>query len=814
LIFASRYRILGLLGRGAMGEVYRADDLKLGQRVALKLLSKRHGNRSDSLDRFIAEVRLARTISHPNVCRVHDIGEAHGWHYLSMEYVDGETLESLLRRIGRFSAEKALDVARQLCAGLAAAHDRGVLHRDLKPSNIMIDGRGQVRILDLGLALQVGNVSHEIAGTLAYMAPEQLAGGAATERTDVYALGLVLYEIFTGERLFQARTFDERLRAADTSIPRTNAPAIDPAVDGTIRHCLERDPVDRPESALGVAAALPGGDALAAAFAAGRLPSPEMIASARNKGRLSLRIAWLLLLSILGGTVVEGCFVQRLTNVQPAFLPKPPEVLAEHAANILAAIGAGSAVDREFWFEPDLTSAAQRKPASGRSNDPFGAWFIYRQSPQYLVTQNSLHVISETDPPNDTPGAASVVLDPTGRLLRLSVNQDVVSRPMEQVPDWSALFAEAQLDWKAFSEIEPTIVPHDRWAWEGPSGPSAGRIRVAGATMGHRPVYFAVTRPEAPPAPRRTWFRRGRQPPFVEGMFLFFSIALFAAGSVLARRNLRLGHGDPRAAGKLAVFVVCGGVLYTTLRAHHVPDPFEEWIFLLIATGWSLVWAGFAWVTYMSLEPYMRRWWPLTLISWTRLLSGRVRDPLVGRDVLAGFLAGVVVVALLIARAEFARHTGFSVRPVDEVYSLEALTSVRHWLGALVFFTLDSLNTALGVVGSLLLVRLVVRNRWLSVAIWAIGIAVLNLREIPPSWLLVFPLAIGLVWSMVLLRLGLLSLTAMILFIELMTSMPIAISSAAWYVGSSLVTLFLLSAITLFGFTTALAGQSAFGEQN
>ena len=126
------------------------------------------------MQRFITEVRLARTIAHPNVCRVYDIGEADGWWYISMELVDGETLESLLRRIGRLPAEKALDIARQLCAGLAAAHDRGVLHRDLKPSNIMVDGRGRIRILDFGLAVPSGESTiGDIAGTPAYMAPEQ-----------------------------------------------------------------------------------------------------------------------------------------------------------------------------------------------------------------------------------------------------------------------------------------------------------------------------------------------------------------------------------------------------------------------------------------------------------------------------------------------------------------------------------------------------------------------------------------------------------------------------------------------------------------
>ena len=189
-IFASRYRIVSLLGRGAMGEVYRADDLRVGQPVALKLLT---GHGAERLARFAREVRLARDIAHPNVCRVFDIGSAEGWHYLSMEYVDSETLGSLLRRIGRLPGEKALDITRQLCAGLAAAHDQGVLHRDIKPSNIMVDGRGRIRIMDFGLAVSTGGAHvGDVAGTPGYMAPEQLAGGPATERTDLYALGLVL----------------------------------------------------------------------------------------------------------------------------------------------------------------------------------------------------------------------------------------------------------------------------------------------------------------------------------------------------------------------------------------------------------------------------------------------------------------------------------------------------------------------------------------------------------------------------------------------------------------------------------------------
>src|SRR5215510_11383084 len=209
-MLAERYRIVGLLGRGGMGEVYRAEDLKLGQSVALKFLPKDMTDRPDRLARFHQEVRLARQVSHPNVCRVHDIADIDGQHFLSMEYIDGEDLASLLRRIGRLPSDKALELARQLCAGLAAAHSGNVLHRDLKPANVLIDGRGRAHLVDFGLAnlTDERRDAPEVAGTPGYMAPEQLEGREATTRTDVYALGLVMYEMFTGKR---ALTVDRAL---------------------------------------------------------------------------------------------------------------------------------------------------------------------------------------------------------------------------------------------------------------------------------------------------------------------------------------------------------------------------------------------------------------------------------------------------------------------------------------------------------------------------------------------------------------------------------------------------------------------------
>jgi serine/threonine-protein kinase len=210
-IVAGRYRIVSQLGRGGMGVVYRAEDLTLGQTVALKFLNPAMATNPAWLVRFRNEVRLAREVTHPSVCRMYDIGEADGENFLTMEYVDGEDLSSLLRRIGRLPRDKAVDIARQVCIGLAAANGAGVLHRDLKPANIMLDGWGQVRITDFGLAALPGEIKGgEVrAGTPAYMAPEQIAGREVTAQSDLYALGLVLYEVFAGKPAFRARTSEE-----------------------------------------------------------------------------------------------------------------------------------------------------------------------------------------------------------------------------------------------------------------------------------------------------------------------------------------------------------------------------------------------------------------------------------------------------------------------------------------------------------------------------------------------------------------------------------------------------------------------------
>lgn len=272
-LVAGRYRIIAPLGRGGMGDVYRAHDTRLDHEVALKFLPETAANDARMIERLVAEVRIGRQVAHPNVCRLYDIADDRGSTFIAMEFVDGEDLASLLRRIGRLPADKAVMLARDLASGLSAAHDLGVVHRDLKPANVMIDGRGHAKITDFGLAvLRADSSAGEFAGTPAYMAPEQLDSRQATPRSDIYALGLVLYEMFTGRRLFDADTVTEIKRMHERAKPAMSSLIADlePAIESVILACLEESPDRRPASAHALLDRLPNSPATPAPSRASR----------------------------------------------------------------------------------------------------------------------------------------------------------------------------------------------------------------------------------------------------------------------------------------------------------------------------------------------------------------------------------------------------------------------------------------------------------------------------------------------------------------------------------------------------------------
>ena len=396
VLLANRYRIVALLGRGGMGEVYRAHDLTLGQEVALKFLPEAAARNPAALARFYNEVRIARQVSHPNVCRVYDLGEVDGQAYLSMEYVDGEDLGSLLRRIGRLPSDKAVEIARQLCAGLAAAHAKGVLHRDLKPANVMLNGRGQVVITDFGLAALADEIPGEEIrnGTPAYMAPEQLAGKEVTVQSDIYALGLVLYEVFTGKRAFEASTLADLVRLHSETTPASPSSLVkelDPAVESAILRCLDPEPSHRPPSALAVAARLPGGDPLAAALAAGETPSPQMVAASGGTAALSWKIAVPSLAAALIGLVAFVFLAATSSMIEKEQPSKPPEVLADKARELIQRLGYTAPPGDSayaFSYNLDFLNCGGKRPTSllpqwdeiARSR-PSPMQFWYRQSP-------------------------------------------------------------------------------------------------------------------------------------------------------------------------------------------------------------------------------------------------------------------------------------------------------------------------------------------------------------------------------------------------------------------------------------------------
>jgi serine/threonine-protein kinase len=646
-LLAQRYRVVSLLGHGGMGEVYRANDLLLGQTVALKFLPAQWTSHEATLARFRNEVRIARQVSHPNVCRVYDIGEAEGSTYLSMEYVDGEDLASLLRRIGRLPQDKALEIARQLCAGLAAAHDKGVVHRDLKPGNIMLDGQGRLRITDFGLAGVAGEVKDIRSGTRGYMAPEQQSGRDVTARSDIYALGVVLHEIFTGKR-----------PSADASHPD-----LAPEVDRVIRRCLAEDPAKRPASALQVAAALPGGDPLAAALAAGETPSPEMVAAAGESEGLHPAIAW----ACLAGVIVLVTAV-ILLNAQTMLyrrvpLEKPPEALAERARNILQSVGYSEPpVDTAMGFyegKEFLRYIAEHDKSKTRwDNLETGAFvFWYRGSPRPLAAHSLfsdagiLGSIWTIDPPLDVSGMTLLRLNPRGRLTQLIAVPPQVEKPAgaPSSPDWAVLFAAAGLDPSKWPPSQPIWAPpvnsDSRAAW---TGSLAERphvaMRIEAAASRGKPVYFELIGPWTRPERMQPYEPTAGERAFL-AIFIVLLISVLVASAMLARRNLRLGRGDRRGAFRLAAFAFVAFDVAVLFGAHHVPDLGEVGLFTQLLV-WGCGLSCFLWTLYIALEPYVRRRWPATLVSWSRLLAGGFRDPLVGRDVLAGCLVAAFGFAL------------------------------------------------------------------------------------------------------------------------------------------------------------------------
>jgi hypothetical protein len=827
-LLAGRFRIVAPLGRGGMGEVYRAEDLKLQQTVALKFLPDDLMHDAARLAQFHNEVRVARTISHRNVCRTYDIGDADGRPFLTMEYVDGEDLSSLLRRIGRFPQEKAIELARQICAGVAAAHERGVLHRDLKPANVMIDGEGRVRLTDFGLAAFAGSVDNIRAGTPAYMAPEQLAGREVTRRSDIYALGLVLFELFTGKRVFEAATLNELIKLHESgavATPSSLVRDLDPTIERAIQRCLEREPARRPSSALAVSAALPGGDQLAAALAAGETPSPEMVAAAGEQSALQPAIGLALVAFTLVMLTVLTLASERFAIVNRIPLPRSNDSLADRAQDLIERFGyheapadtaRGWILDRAY-----LTSrraergGAKPWPAieSGRTRT---AIFWYRTSPGKLIVSSSNIRPSESDPPLTQSSMRLVRLDPQGRLVEFHSIPPQIEESGEApavAPDWAALFDAAGLAPASFHDVTSRWTPRGdadvRRAWEGPLPDVPGvTVRVEAAGYRGRPIFFSVLPPWTEPGRGVTSPQSGIQR-LLTTLTVLLSFGLLCTAAALARRHLRTGRGDRRGAFRTAAVLFVALTVGFLFGGRVYSDPTDEYGLLTVLLSVSLYVATTVWLFYVALEPYVRRFWPQLLIGWTRALSGRLRDPLVGRDVLVGVAAGTIGALLIASRMLIPQALGMPLA-TPQLPEATILFGTRFAMSTAIQIIRRAIVFSMQIVGIVVFLKIVLRRTWLVMLVGALVVLPIAMSgtfagEQLPLELAISLLGIGLIFT-VLLQFGLLSLVVTFYTFLAMEAFPLT------YAGASFLVVAAIAGLSIFGFYASRGNEPLFGR--
>jgi serine/threonine-protein kinase len=810
-----------------MGEVYRADDLTLGQPVALKFLPDEASRDEELLERFRSEVRIARKVSHPNVCRVYDVGEVEGTTFLTMEYVDGEDLASLLRRIGRLPSDKALEMARQLCAGLSAAHAKGIIHRDLKPANIMLDGRGQVIVTDFGLAAVAEQVegAEVRSGTPAYMAPEQLAGKEVTERSDIYSLGLVLYEVFTGKRAFSADSLAELVRTrseSQISRPTSLVKDLDPLIERVILRCLETEPADRPPNALAVAAALPGGDPLAAALAAGETPSPAMVAAAGETGALKPRTAVLCFAAAVVALLLAAICTNQFSALERMPLEQSPEVLKQRARDVITRLGYDAhPVDSQdnLDFDDEMVRYVERNDSRPDWNSllrqrPTLLLYSYRQSPQYMVPngfnggQLTPGIVTWDDPPPIISGMINVMLDPEGRLVEFhAIPPEVDSTPPNgAAPDWNTVFSAAGLDPAQFQAATPTwnslASADDRAAWTGKWPGTDKPLRIEAAAWRGKIVFFQVISPWTRPT-RMHPFQYTRGEKIVDIILACVGLALSLAALYFARQNYLAGRGDPAGATRLALFIFAVDMLVWLFLGHFVPKN-DVLLLLMLSISTALFVSAFAWVTYMALEPIVRKLWPHSIIGWTRLLSGKLHDPRVGADLLIGVVLGLGWV--LIYQVQFWTKIHFGAMP--PAFPTNYLMGFRQAVGTFLVQVPGSILGTFFFFGLLVTLRRLLRNPWLVgaafVALW-VGLKILSSRH-PwvelPTQVLIYSVA-----AFACMRFGLLALAAAVFVADVLLNSPLSFDFSRWYAGTTIWVPLAVLALAAWSFRSALAGQ-------
>lgn len=822
-LIAGRYVLSCLLGNGGLGVVYRAYDQVLQKPVALKFF--RSSLISDRHQLVQREVALSQRVSHVNVCRVHDLNIEHDPRFLSMEYIDGEDLDRTLQRVGRILESRALQMASEIAAGLAAAHAMGVLHRDLKPQNIMIDGAGVSRITDFGLGslVHAHDASDLAGGTFRYMAPELVYGEEATTKSDLFSLGIVFYELYTGIHPLDSQPHD-RISWDSIVPPSELVPDIDENVERTIMSCLARLPASRPDSAESVCRRLHGESIPSSGSDA--LDDPH--ASTRTIRSLAIAAVIAIFASWLAAPHFRLLNQRRIANPHlEAYRQTAIDILHSQSRRVELQEGlVASGVAYDAPFVNDRTAPGQT----------LSYW--YRQSdqplrPQRFVLSRDQHTVrtSFEDPAWNRlamvgvrinlngrlveyrafprlppqPGAATSVIDELSSnssdgvvpSLVSAANHDPVSEPsLDSLSSLDALFQFAGLD---RNQYEPTL--EELAAHSGPTMlASLGSTQVYRARSSHgsdesaevlvqqvgRDVVSFRVQPRIAVQSARSPVNGKKWHSLLHVGFMLSGII----GCLLARRNAARQQIDRRVAWRSSLTIFGFAWVGWYFTASHSLVFEAEFQLIQFGVANAIFWAATQWFLFMSLEPFLRKGNPESLTSWMRLFHGKWRDPLVARDLLLGSAIGSSLIPVLgtlhhLGRAALGWTPRFEIPPLE-------LLAISDRSGMLALVANSVVNSFYSAILLLFLHRICCRTlghpiagslaSWLTLT-WFMGCrydaGVTPITDYL-AWYAYMSLWAG-VFLLVIERLGLLATVAMLTFFQAMLYTPGTLDWSLWY---------------------------------
>jgi serine/threonine-protein kinase len=583
-----------------------------------------------------------------------------------------------------------------------------------------------------------------------------------------------------------------------------------------ILRCLDVDPRNRPASALAVAAALPGGDPLAAALAAGDTPTPGMVAASGDTEGISVRAAVIWLAVTLAGLVVVVGLGAKTNVLRQTPFENSPDVLTKRARDLIQSFGYAEPPadsDHGFHVDDDYRNYVERNnPAAFRDQlargQPALIYFWYRQGPQDLLARNE---VSLEDPPPVNSGMVGLKINPQGRLIQFDAVPPQVEGRADSfpAPDWPALFTAAGLDMARFTHDEPQWLPlagfDARAAWTGSYAQSPELpLRVEAASWRGKPVFFRLIGPWSIPE------RMHPADPLAapRGLFLvIFAVCLLAA--FFAWRNFHAGRGDIQGATRLAAFVLGVEMIQWLCTAHHVSTVGEMGSFIGGLNDAAFA-GGVVWILYMAVEPYVRRRWPQSMITWSRVLGGGFRDPLVGGQTLAAIAMGIGLA--LISRSQELHLRQYGSFGIQQ-WGLTSLLDARRMLGVMPsVLIIWALGIGLFNIFLLFLLRMLFRRHWLAAAVFPVlfsGLMALIAGGHPVIGALNGVLAASL-FLPCMLWCGVLGIVVFGFVGGMLQVYPLTTDFSVWYAGSGMFAIAVVMALAIYAFHTAVAGRPLF----